>query len=775
MAAAWLFEIELPRNNFHARLIDVGIFRMTYVHLIFVLAANSTFQLNKAIFNFYFTVTSTIITNEVAFWRNQTQAPAMRCWTPVLWVGLRLIPLAYPFQIAGTASFRQSSTILGASRRSQLRWLMHTALDKLDQEPALANNNNNKALSQALRSLDHAKNVTEVAAVGRQLSSLRVPGALAEEVLQMASIAGLLGVACNLTDTLLQRKLVPSKSSQILLFQSLRKLQRLSKMKHYLECFHSVATDTALHVKTFNIFLAALGESDPPQVEMAWKLLQDSTIYDSVSYSTVLQMAARVHDSSLVDEIWNTQRHRNVLPDQFARDARLKVQQDAARLQLWDQELKHLESLDSYTVDSLLVPFVSEGRSLHPLLDRFCRDQSETTISESFTRFLLTLVEANHLEAAKDLMNTYVLPSLKDVLEGDQLRFVRPDVRHFNAILNGYKDQQESERAWELFATIEEKGLVDSYTLSIMMGLCRDSAEVTRLLKFAVAALSEVSPVLVRAGFKAFCISGDPSSAMWLFVHCASNTKRFWNALLGALACVDPAELVDPGKSLAAKTFADQLDFDSDPDLERFLEPSTVYETVQSLLDAMIVGESAPALDSQTFCVAAMSIQRSEYTSVSIATELFRNATDLGIPADGRFVNSVLRCCKDDVEGALNLWRNEIRPLSIQYERRARSKASKGKHLLAAYNALLYVCGRAKRSNVALRLVYALRKEGLEPNEVCLNSYWKGRLVASKKKSSFVQKLQMVELYESLLYVECTKYNKNDRRRKDDKRVRIII
>ena len=248
--------------------------------------------------------------------------------------------------------------------------------------------------------------------------------------------------------------------------------------------------------------------------------------------------------------------------------------------------------------------------------------------------------------------------------------------------------------------------------------------------------------------------------------------------------------VLSPATSIAANAFVG-LDVPVSPrQLKDLLRCSTVIETTQMLLNAMCGEErinemKAPLADSQTFCVAASALQLGP-TDASLATALFRNATSIGIPADGRFINAVMRCFDDDIDAALLSWKEEIRPRCLAFENRERTKPLStsrptGKNLLAAYNGLLYVCGRALRPNVAVRLVYAMKKEGLVANENSLNSYHAGKRLANNSsigtgfRSRLARKLKLIDPYESILYVECTKYNSNDRRRTGEQRVRIIL
>jgi pentatricopeptide repeat protein len=284
---------------------------------------------------------------------------------------------------------------------------------------------------------------------------------------------------------------------------------------------------------------------------------------------------------------------------------------------------------------------------------------------------------------------------------------------------------------------------------------------------------------------------GDASSALWLFSKYVPRTTRTWNVLLGAMARVaeregDLCSLVDPISSSAASVFLQEDTRElraSNSELISFQKESGVFDVVQRILGLMcgvgyIDGISAPTADSQTFCVAAAALQYGPTCGAHLPTEMFRNATSLGVPADGRFLNAVLRCFGNDIDAALQLWKDEIRPQCLSLERQLSSISKK--NLLAAYNGLLHVCGRALRPDIALRVVYAMNKDGLEPNEASLNSYRSGSRICQRSQSggfaaTLERKLKLIEQYESLLLVECTKYDRDDRRRVGERRVRIIL
>ena len=295
---------------------------------------------------------------------------------------------------------------------------------------------------------------------------------------------------------------------------------------------------------------------------------------------------------------------------------------------------------------------------------------------------------------------------------------------------------------------------------------------------------------------------GDASSVIWLFAKYAPTTTRTWNVLLGASAKVaenTETYAINTNTSAAAIAFQNSFPSPSNAAFQIFLQEANIFDFVHKILRGMcqeehIDGIVAPIADSQTFCVAASALQYGPTAGSVLANSLFHTAATLGIQADGRFVNAAMRCFGDDIDAALTAWRDNIRPKCVAFEKRASpsssSSATGTKNLVAAYNGLLYVCGRALRPDVALRVVYAMNKDGIEPNETSLNSYRSGTRIQQKVRdrnndedggagmglrSTIARTLKLREQFESLLVVECTKYDLNDRRRDGEQRVRIIL
>jgi hypothetical protein len=556
---------------------------------------------------------------------------------------------------------------------------------------------------------------------------------------------------------------------------------------------------------------------------------------DSVSYATVLQAAATLGEEALVTMLWSNMLQCNIRPNIIAYNARLRLV--ASRLAAGDAELMDLWAAiakdayvqpDSYTVHFMLLPLLRNNRSrdVRQMLDALLQSNDSVRnpkgayrVSNYFGAFLLTLTQGGELESAHQLFDTYMLPALSTFglgTLGSSRRLVKPSAKHFNILLDGYQKQIEfvedrthklgddvssgllRKKAWELYRSMPNstEARPDAFTITTMMGICADAVELSLYLnevtdKLRIDLLNRKS-VLFRAAVTAFGKRGDVSSACWLYAQGCSDDTRAWNVLLGALAHsakISMSGSIDVLSSNAAKALRTSEKGLDNTTISLF-EGVTCEKAAQQLLRYMSENayEQSRALarfDTQSFCLLASVLQLGENASKR-GMEIFRLSRIAGIPADGRFVNSVLRCFGDDIKGALHAWKTMLRSPCLEFENRPRRSAltrgrSNGKNLLAAYKGLLYVAGRALRPDIALRIVYAMKKEGIEPEETSLRCYVSGkqtrqsRNVAESTRVLLAQKLRLVDSYESLLYVECMKYNTNDSRRVGEQRVRIIV
>lgn len=670
--------------------------------------------------------------------------------------------------------------------------------------------------------------------------------AVKERLIKATAMTGLFQLSLNLTNSMLSDEMLPSEITQDALCSSLRRAGRSNQIVKLVSQMGQVARKRSISISSssFNIMLAALSDNQAKArggldsataLQMAWSWISEEKAKEelgvnptSVSYATILQAAAKTGNRTLADEVWNTMDERGIRPNPFAYNAMLKlagkgqISRDEEILQIW-KRMKRDGSVqpDRYTIDLVLPALArggaSEALEVKTLLDNFVAKNSQSVVSNAFAAFLITLNNAGQMQLARDIFDRYLKPYFAPIIIGDagSLRLVTPTCKHFNVILDGFRREIEEKpfpmnistdgavnelraAAWELYNILLSSRNIepDEFTLSTMMGLASSPEGVCQLLSFSLDKYEQtISPVLQRSAITAFGDLGDASSACWLFAeYTLTQTKprpqtREWNVLLGALVKVSQSNntaAIDVLTSPAATFFGSDQTDESRSQLTQLVNGVNPGEATAKILQLLVGGSDAlqvPRPDSQSFCLAAAALQSTE-TNITRALAMFRQAMEIGVGADGRFANAILRSFGEDIESAITAWKEEIRPACLQYENRKRrvpasQRRRKGKNLVAAYDGLLNVAGRALRPDIGLRLVYAMQREGLEPNETNLNSYRSGKrtgqtLVKENRARAFARKL-VLDPYESLLFVECSRYDRNDRRRAGEKRVRIIV
>jgi pentatricopeptide repeat protein len=365
----------------------------------------------------------------------------------------------------------------------------------------------------------------------------------------------------------------------------------------------------------------------------------------------------------------------------------------------------------------------------------------------------------------------------------------------------------------------------DSYTLSSVMGLVNTPQEIVDILTNTTSDNNNnniqkfvLSPVVIRSAITAAGRLGDATLVCALFdtYHPAvggqpKNTDpRLWNVVLGALEdCAEQDNGVVDTLSNATLSFQawrrrkEGSGTSSDNVLQSTLSTMHLGKTsTQAVQDILCYMESCGVTPNwQTYCSAAAALQYASNAGPDLAMSLFRNATTkqgISPGADGRFINAIFRCFGDDIDQAISYWKSDLRSACVAYESRPRPPLSTSratnKNLIAAYNGLMHVCGRADRPDIGVRLAYAMNREGIEPNDITLNNYRAGKRIRKRRNRqeraasgeeklklgslsllSSLSKLGTTKQYESLLYVECTKYNQYSKRTASDQRVRIIV
>ena len=714
-----------------------------------------------------------------------------------------------------SARFDHRSALSASSRTQQLLWIEQGVEKLLQQNDEDPSRKNQRRLLGALKALSKAKMSHEVIQAGRRLDKeipyiLSLSTDVRDRIAKAAAIAGLFPLAFKLTDSILEERCLPSNITQEALGSSLRRARKSKLLKTFVSDLINATKDKDdcfLSTPFFNTYLASLCETNDPSdiLEATSYFIGDksstSVTLNSISYATVLNKITC--NQTLFETLWNSTSIRSV--EMY--NARLKLQSDNSEKIRVYREMNRI--VDRYTVGSLLVPLYQQQEfdEIEYLLDTVVKSYKDRTVSDAFSSYLLTLVRNGALMYAQEVFDKYISPAVSPVVSApaSQLRFVSPNIKHFNILLDGYAKlhvRNETsheiihERVWSLFGIADSSRLIqpDAYTFCAVLPLCNTPTLVLQIVQRSYMRLGNLSEVVMRAALTQLGSLADPSSAIWLFLSSsAPRSLRNTNVLLGALAkscALDPWAKIDLESNLALQSFAELLngDVQSTPLGER-LQNTTVFAAVKMIQKMMENDEERremrfPRPDSQTYCLVASAQQ---YTGMGSeqALKLFDSSSSMGIPADGRFVNALFRCFDGDIDAAVSAWKDKIRPICLKYENRPRSKTPAfrrpGKNLIAAYSGLVYVCGQARRPDVALRLIYAMRKEGLEPNETLLNIYNAGKIkrMVVKENESFKSQIldaaNMKSSYELLLYVECTKYDTRDKRRQGEKRVRIIL
>lgn len=689
-----------------------------------------------------------------------------------------VLPTTSPRTITHIYSERRTAP----NKRESLRWVIQS----LQRYPQPLDPN----LWTALQHLEKARTQRQVADAGRLLDLATIPDSIdiQERLIKAASIAGLLTTAQRYMDALVERKHVPSPVCYVAFLQGLRQGGRYPKMQAVLDQLRQVAVDEPLSVLALNTYLAALLEDPLPRVRVddALTALRESSSRwnitpDAASFATVMNSANR----STVDQLWTTMTTLGIEPSLYCYHARLKVATDDEALDML-QEIQQTQQPNRYTIDLMVLPLARSGKipELLSMLTHFVRTEPEA-VSKAFAAFLTTLCRAGDVESAQMIFEKFLGKSAS--------------TRHYNILISGYRKMLDDEsdtsargKAIVLYKKMIKAGLrPDEYTLTSMTGFAANNVELSELMRVGIVECNvEMTPVVLRAAITAYGTVQDPSSACWIFDMFPDSDVKTWNVLMGALA-KGGTTVIRAGSSEAALVLGHDLvvigvgnitgsenrTFSVVKYVDKLPSPSAARVMLDLMAGKIAVGRTrAPRPNSQTYALAAKALQYGP-CDASVAMGLFQNATRSGVTMDGRFLNGVFRLFGDDIDGALLAWRNTIRRVCITDNRALETT------LVAAYHGILFVCGRALRPDVALRIVYVMYKENVIPDETALNCYLAGkrrRLELPPKGFGESIKMNREEIrfaaqFESLLSVECLKFNTKDKRRQGEKRVRIIL
>ncbi|GFH47783.1 hypothetical protein CTEN210_04258 [Chaetoceros tenuissimus] len=551
---------------------------------------------------------------------------------------------------------------------------------------------------------------------------------------------------------------------------------------------------------------------------------------DVMTFNIALNLAANLGNETLVNDTIHLMKHQGILPDIVTYNAMLKAAPTSEfKAKVVDEILEKKElTPDRFTIELALIPLVDQGRiaDLLQLLQTFrSSNEKEYVLQNAFSTYLLTLVKAGEVDIARAIFDTCLLsPSLEQAdttieimkhvrEEGVELSFrpLKPITRHFNALFEGYKMLNDpytkiSESKTQtsppvhcltLFQHMKcQNVLPDSYSTTLLMSLQKNSKDITNLFNSLVEyADINLDPPIYHSLMMAYGSIGDASSVCHVFDHMLkadvlAKSLNSWNVFLTALSksCIQTeSDIIDceqaDAKRLDLPECNASVKFASNETLVDIVKGHSPAEASKLLLELMVKSTQTDSDAStfilrpngQTFCLVASALSHSDNISSAEVLELYKNAIENDIVLDGRFLNALLRCYGDDIQKALQTWKTTYR-LAILASSTDDSMTNRrftkvGKSLIAAYHGLMHVAGKAYRPDIALRIAYAMTKEGLEPTEAALNAYNAG----VRLRDMDLEKVRLHTQYEKLLLIECSNYCPNDKRKLKEKRVRIII
>jgi pentatricopeptide repeat domain (PPR motif) len=337
----------------------------------------------------------------------------------------------------------------------------------------------------------------------------------------------------------------------------------------------------------------------------------------------------------------------------------------------------------------------------------------------------------------------------------------------------------------------------DCFTLTLFMSMQNNREEITETWNDIMEVSDfRLEPPAFHSLITAYGKVGDASSACYVLnkmieVGRLSRTSNSWCVLLSALSkasSLSCRDIINCNSCSGTGLKIDMANLNDKPfhgkDLVDIVNGCTYPQAAKIILDLMTSSPSrgydeiVPRPNSQAYCLVASSLSHTDGVGPDFAISMFNNATANGRRVDGRYLNAIIRCYGENITAAVDAWKNVFRPTVLNTFTEDIDRSSSNfpksrvyKNLVASYHGLIYVAGRAYRPDVALRLVYAMTKEGVEPTEAALNTYNSG----ARERREDAEKVKLHGQYENLLAIECTKYDSKDERRQTDQRIRIIL
>ena len=239
-------------------------------------------------------------------------------------------------------------------------------------------------------------------------------------------MAGLIQLSCQILDSMIAKKYVPSSMGYIAVLIGLRKVRKVNMLEETMSKLAAVCkeTDQWLETPALNVYLGALCDaimlspsksSSRDIFNEAFDLLQPNIAQDrytikdgadTCSYNTVLNVATSPFSKNLTlaTEIIDLMAMNNIAEDIYTYNLRLRACGNGQRsiedkMEIFEQILSHpIVSPDKFTVEQMLLPLAKNGRVgdiLELLRDFNLQQQSETSISNAYSTFLIALVKVS--------------------------------------------------------------------------------------------------------------------------------------------------------------------------------------------------------------------------------------------------------------------------------------------------------------------------------------------------------------------------------------------
>lgn len=146
--------------------------------------------------------------------------------------------------------------------------------------------------------------------------------------------------------------------------------------------------------------------------------------------------------------------------------------------------------------------------------------------------------------------------------------------------------------------------------------------------------------------------------------------------------------------------------------------------------------------DVYSYCSAITACGRCSPRKPASAEVLLDEAIEDGVRLSGAIINAAITANGDDVDSAVAMWRRIRRKKNVDLDKEA-------------YEGLMYVCGAGGRPGSALKVVYAMRKDGIDGKAVksLYSSFSRG--LRSNGRQHDVDRDFLKKQYVKLLQVEC--------------------